>query len=127
VQKYHRFGLEKGHVSFRETFEAPDNERESRVAGRGSSTTASVDFSTDQSPIRRYAAKLMNVTLYTLVGLRSDGISLAVDVVAASSLDHAKEKARRFLAEHASCATVEISSAGESLAVVHREEETDAA
>lgn len=60
----------------------------------------------------------METSLYTFVGFRPDGRSVAVDVIQASSPEAAMAQARRFLAEHASCQSVEIYSAGELVAAV---------
>jgi hypothetical protein len=54
---------------------------------------------------------------YTFVGLRPDGVSPTIDVVAAADLDGALAQARRFLGEHPSCASVEVWCSGELLAV----------
>jgi hypothetical protein len=56
-------------------------------------------------------------SIYTLVGLRPDGVSPAIDVVSAADLAGALVQARRFLREHTSCVSVEVWSSGELLAV----------
>ncbi len=62
----------------------------------------------------------MSIALYTLVGFRTDGVSLAVDVVPGVSRDHALALARAFLAEHGSCDLVEVYSGGEQIDAVRR-------
>ena len=46
--------------------------------------------------------------VYTLVGFKADGASSAIDVVAADDHERALDRARQFLAEHHSCALVEV-------------------
>jgi len=45
---------------------------------------------------------------YTLLGVRPDGVASVVDLVAASDLPYARDRARALLREHASCHLVEV-------------------
>lgn len=55
---------------------------------------------------------------FTLVGLRADGVSLAIDFVPEGVLVTALDEARSFLAAHDSCSTVEVWAEGELVARV---------
>lgn len=64
----------------------------------------------------------MEVGLYSILGFRADGISVAAEVVPAATHEQAKARARAFLRDHPSCETVEIFAldANEKIAVVER-------
>lgn len=47
-------------------------------------------------------------TVYTLLGVRPDGVASIVDLVAAEDLLLARRRARALLAEHLSCSLVEV-------------------
>jgi hypothetical protein len=46
--------------------------------------------------------------LYTLLGVRPDGVASVVDLVAAEDLNFARDRARALLREHRSCTSVEL-------------------
>ncbi len=46
--------------------------------------------------------------VFTLLGVRDDGIASVVDLVAADSLPDVRRRARWLLKEHASCHVVEV-------------------
>jgi len=69
----------------------------------------------------------MAIALYTLVGLRNDGVSLSADVVPARSPERALQEARSFLSDHTSCDLVEVYSGGEQVAVLLRGPQAGAA
>ena len=46
--------------------------------------------------------------VYTLLGVRRDGVASVVDLVATPELPKARARAEALLREHASCATVEM-------------------
>ena len=46
--------------------------------------------------------------VFTLLGVRGDGIASVVDLMAAENLPDVRRRARWLLKEHASCSTVEV-------------------
>jgi hypothetical protein len=46
--------------------------------------------------------------VFTLLGVRSDGIASVVDLVAAEALSDVRRRARWLLKEHESCSVVEV-------------------
>lgn len=45
---------------------------------------------------------------YTLLGVRADGVASVVDLVPASDLAFARQRALAMLAEHESCRSIEV-------------------
>lgn len=50
----------------------------------------------------------MSETIYTLLGVREDGVSPVIQLTPATTRAQALREARSFLAEHRSCAAVEV-------------------
>ncbi|HEV2531965.1 hypothetical protein [Phenylobacterium sp.] len=61
--------------------------------------------------------------VYTLVGLRADGVAPVVDIRPASEADGGLRAGAAFLAEHASCSKVEIWLDGQILTTLSRSAE----
>lgn len=54
------------------------------------------------------AAHALGDETYTLLGVRADGVAPTVDLVTTDDLSKVLTRARAFLAEHASCDSVEV-------------------
>jgi hypothetical protein len=57
---------------------------------------------------------------FTLLGVRPDGVASVVDLVAAEHEDDARRRAAALLAEHKSCASVEVWRDGAIVAELSR-------
>jgi hypothetical protein len=57
---------------------------------------------------------------YTLLGVRADGVAPVVDLFPGDALALAEQRARALLAEHASCAAVEVWRGGALVGEIRR-------
>jgi hypothetical protein len=64
-------------------------------------------------------ADLIDTDVFTLLGVRRDGVASVVDLVADGALT-ARHRAEALLREHASCEAVEVWQAGELIEKVLR-------